>query len=526
MSAAAIPLMIYTSETDKWGKRKTGERKQWLPIFSKHRPRLQKLGGPAFSPGIIRDGQPRAGVNVELVSVLVADLDDGVTLEMLRPLIAQYSWFAYSSFSHDPDNGQFKFRLVFFPTRFCVPEEWAEVWAGLNTLLGGHCDPNCKDASRIYFLPSCPEEKLCHAFTVVNEGALIDPDALKHRTPPAGSVGVTNALAVRLPKLPPPPETPEEIDLVKSMLSSISADCCRTEWLAIVWSVASLGWDCSQTLARDWSRTGDKWDETEFVKVWNSFKPDGGISLGTLHHYAIENGWVDSKQTAKEMEGDLLNARMFAKLLHRQFIFNHTRRQWHQYDRTHWRQCEKGEEVQAARHVVGKVIEFAAKKIATMATGDPKRKEWNRHLVRSQQLSAIEAMLKLAQSESDIAVKKDELDSAPWLLGCVNGAVDLRTGTLLAHDPAMKITRIALASYDRTATCPHWERFLSEIFSSDTETIAAIKRMVGYSLLGILLEEVFFFAYGSGANGKSVSSTCWLLYSLITRLPYLQQRSW
>lgn len=160
MSAGAIPLMIYSSEKDNRGTRKTGERKQWLPIFSKHRPRLQKLGSPAFSPGVLRAGQTRASANVELVSVLVADLDDGVTLETLRPRIAQFSWLAYSSFSHDPDHAKHKFRLVFFLSRPCTPEEWREVWTGLNALLGGHCDPACKDPARLYYLPSCPEEML------------------------------------------------------------------------------------------------------------------------------------------------------------------------------------------------------------------------------------------------------------------------------------------------------------------------------------------------------------------------------
>lgn len=301
-------------------------------------------------------------------------------------------------------------------------------------------------------------------------------------------------------------ETSNEIVRVKSALAAINPDCGYDLWRNLVWSITSLHWQCGEHLAREWSMQGQKWDADAFDSVWagyDSTKPDA-ITIGTLFHHAKEAGWVDPRHATEDRQGDLMNARLFAREMSGRLLFNHTRNKWHEYDGQRWRPCDKGEEMQAARLVVERIIEFAAKKIAALPSGDPKAKEWGRHLLRCQNLNAIEAMVKLAQSETGIGTKHDELDADPWRMGCLNGVVDLRAGILLGHDPALKITQLARANFDRTAQCPQWLQFLNRIFAGDQETISAIQRMVGYSLLGVLLEEVFFFAYGSGANGKSV----------------------
>lgn len=91
---------------------------------------------------------------------------------------------------------------------------------------------------------------------------------------------------------PPPPETLEEIDKVKSLLAAIPADTEYPEWRDVVWAVLATGWDCAVDLARDWSKRGDKWSEEGFVVVVRDFKPDGGIGFGTLVHIAKEHGYA------------------------------------------------------------------------------------------------------------------------------------------------------------------------------------------------------------------------------------------
>lgn len=90
---------------------------------------------------------------------------------------------------------------------------------------------------------------------------------------------------------PPLSEHPVEIERVKGMLSSISADCSYEKWRNTVWAVLSTGWECAEQLALDWSKTApDRFEESAFWSVVNSFDPNGGISLGSLIHYAREAG--------------------------------------------------------------------------------------------------------------------------------------------------------------------------------------------------------------------------------------------
>jgi hypothetical protein len=254
-----------------------------------------KRGHNAFSPGILRENTTRASSNVTHITALVADIDDGISLDELKTTIAQFSWIAYSSHSHDPGSAKFKFRLIFFIGRVCSVDEWKDIWAGMNKLLRGHCDQACKDPARLYFLPSCPEERSSDAFVVSNDGDLIDLDYLKGQAlePQGSNMAVTNALCVTMPEQPQP-ETPANIERVKSAAAAIDSDSPRDVWRDVVWAIKSLGWGCGKQLATDWSMRGFKWDAVEFEMVWNSGKRDGGITIGTLFHHAPGAGWLSN----------------------------------------------------------------------------------------------------------------------------------------------------------------------------------------------------------------------------------------
>jgi len=58
-----------------------------------------------------------------------------------------------------------------------------------------------------------------------------------------------------------------------------------------------------------------KFDEREFDTLWGSIKPNGGITIGTLIHYAKESGWLDPFVMATLIDDtkDIKNARLFAE---------------------------------------------------------------------------------------------------------------------------------------------------------------------------------------------------------------------
>jgi putative DNA primase/helicase len=107
-----------------------------------------------------------------------------------------------------------------------------------------------------------------------------------------------------------------------------------------------------------------------------------------------------------------------------------------------------------------------------------------------------------AQTTREVARDETLWDADPWLLNCPNGTVDLRTGALRPHSPHDHLTKVAHATPG--GGCPLWKEFLFAVTGGDSEVQAYLQRTVGYWLTGITSEQVFFFAYGTGANGKSV----------------------
>lgn len=166
-----------------------------------------------------------------------------------------------------------------------------------------------------------------------------------------------------------------------------------------------------------------------------------------------------------------------------------------------WHWCEKGEPLQAAKEIAAFLLDAGQK---VFPQDQARGKQLITHAMKAHDLSRLEAMLKMAASEPGMTINIQEIDSNPWLLGVLNGVIDLKSGSLLVNDPSMLITRRCLASYDRNAQCPRWMQFLNEVFSADLETIETIQRALGYTLTGSVKEEVLFICHGFGSNGKSV----------------------
>src|SRR5262249_51819737 len=109
----------------------------------------------------------------------------------------------------------------------------------------------------------------------------------------------------------------------------------------------------------------------------------------------------------------------------------------------------------------------------------------------------------LAESEIEVVMPAKALDSNPWLLGVQNGVVDLKTGEFRAGRREDFITKQAGVSYDPNARCPEWLKFLDTVTGGDASLKSYIQRVVGYTLTGLVREEVMFVLYGIGTNGKS-----------------------
>ncbi|MGI8517257.1 MAG: DNA primase family protein [Acidimicrobiia bacterium] len=107
----------------------------------------------------------------------------------------------------------------------------------------------------------------------------------------------------------------------------------------------------------------------------------------------------------------------------------------------------------------------------------------------------------MARGIRGIPLDHELLDTNAWLLGVLNGVVDLRTGQFRAPDPADLMTVQCPVAWDDNAECPRWMAALKEWFPND-ETRAYVHRLVGQALVGLQRDHLFVIHHGIGGNGK------------------------
>lgn len=122
---------------------------------------------------------------------------------------------------------------------------------------------------------------------------------------------------------------------------------------------------------------------------------------------------------------------------------------------------------------------------------------------KSRSLASMRAMTELAAAMPRMTLPGDAFDRVKHMITVANGSIDLRTGKLVPHNPEHLATRMTNVKYDPAATCPEWDRFVSQVMAGDEDLIAFLRRAVGYSLTGDCREECLFLNHGHGSNGKS-----------------------
>jgi putative DNA primase/helicase len=122
---------------------------------------------------------------------------------------------------------------------------------------------------------------------------------------------------------------------------------------------------------------------------------------------------------------------------------------------------------------------------------------------KSEGSDRLSAMLRVARSETGIAVMPQQLDADHWLFNLDNGTIDLRTGELRHHDRDDLITKLVSIEYDPSATCPRYDAFLHQILREDEEVEEYLDRFFASCLTGDRSSHDLPVFWGVGANGKS-----------------------
>lgn len=149
------------------------------------------------------------------------------------------------------------------------------------------------------------------------------------------------------------------------------------------------------------------------------------------------------------------------------------------------------------RHEVKRLVIDTLRKrksVATLADEDRLLKRCN---ADNSNINAIMVLL-----ESYVTAEITDFDQEDDFLPAPNGIIDLRTGTLLPHNPDKKFTYTANVAYDLNADYSEWENFLLTNVEGGEETVKALQMFAGYMLTGHTREEKMLYLYGVPRAGK------------------------
>lgn len=501
----------------------------WELVVALHDGRKIRPGKSGRMLGGYAINGTRSNANVPYRSLIQLDIDtEGVkdkatgrilevtraapTLDEIRSGIDGYEWFAASSHWHEPQRGVIKYRIVVRPDRDIQPEEYGPLLEAIDERLHGALDRSAWQWSQAFYLPSCPAENEADAFFVCNTGAPLPVDKFVRRGREILGAEKHKDLSRELgtnipPNYPPMPETPENIERVKAMLSAIDPDVGRVEWRQTCWAVMATGWACTETLIRKWSEGGHKFKEKDFENVVRDFDLNRGTGIGTLVHIARQHGWADPCTIDGERftgnGRDVMNGKIFASMLRNKLLHIHETGEWLLFGTQQgWVSAPPGEADRAAKEVLAMMRNYAAERYKA-APDDPNTKRLWAHVERTSEAKNIRAMIEMAKSEPGMTVRLSAFDNDPILLGLSNGVLDLAKGVLLSVSPEVLVSKRCNVAYDPNAKCPRFEKFMMEV-QPDADIRAFLQRLAGYCLTGSVNEQRFAFFYGHGANGKSV----------------------
>ena len=309
---------------------------------------------------------------------------------------------------------------------------------------------------------------------------------------------------------------PEPRDMWLRVGAALKAQAAETgndvEPLFVEWARGDLRHDGAR-VPRTFQGEGD------CVALLKTLRRDGGeakdgprVTVASIFREAKLAGWRDPGEllgdedlgTFPETFGDRSNGARFARMHRGRLLFVGADKRWRSFDGVRWTASD-GREMEAAKKTADAILTEAAAAVAAKPSDDAARRNHALALNVHRFAQRHREMLAMAQSEQGMRVRDvGAFDADPFLLGVPNGAVDLRTGRLLAPDPALLVSRITGAPFEPDATAPRWLQFLRDVFGGDATLCDFIRRAVGYTLTGDVREEVMFFAHGEGRNGKSV----------------------
>ena len=335
-------------------------------------------------------------------------------------------------------------------------------------------------------------------------------------------------------------DEPTDRERAEAMLKFIPLkDLSGDDWLAASSALKNLGFTYAEFDALN--QGGDHYNESDNQSRWNSLN-DLSFDIATLHGIAKRFGYseenfqrewhADRRQVTKSTRrhetetktkqdrepsantSDYANAKRLANLFGDRLRYLQDADKWLTYDGGIW--------TKAANSRNGAIMPFITR-AAEILKADARTPADRKIAACFENTRKAAPAITFLKGIDSIIVKQADLDNHPFLLNCLNGVVDLQTGKLLHADPSLLLTRQAAAEFrgiDYRDPDNLAEKFLQDIMP-DADTREALLRFLGYSLSGVIREQVAQFWRGDGANGKStlINLLMEVLNTYATKIP-------
>ena len=213
----------------------------------------------------------------------------------------------------------------------------------------------------------------------------------------------------------------------------------------------------------------------------------------------------------KSDQGD---AEIFKKLFRDKFCYDCALGKWFVFNGITW----EPDVTEQAFSAVEMVAEEYKKQATMLKTRVQKGDDLEPHLEKSikeftdksKTLNTVgkrKSVLRLARSgdpDKSLGIYGTEWNTDPWIFGCANGVIDLKTGQLRKGRPGDLIRIASPVTWEGLdAPAPTWEWFIESLFDGDRDLMEYLHRLFGLTMIGQVLEAVLPVLIGKGRNGKS-----------------------
>ena len=346
MNSDLLTIKFATATSPK--SRVEAREATWQQLVDKlQTPRVGEKWGPVFVPADMPSG-PRQGQYVKAITILVFDVDnkggdnkaipEPLSLAEMAEVIRCKGLNSILYETHSSRPSHLRFRLLVQLAEPIPTHVYKQQAVEFAKRLGfyDYIDKSCLDLAHCYYLPAVDPEFVgiqqfvatygeplrIHDLFAGDQGKDLSAEldsqlfsklfsSLAKVVSPQCTQSTKKFVQYKQPQAPDFPETDENAGKLKHALSYISSnvphgkgeiiddhgDFVDGYWLAIVWAIASLGWDSGEQVARDWSATSDRYIDEGFNAAWYAYydKQEGGsITVNSLFRLAMEFGWVNS----------------------------------------------------------------------------------------------------------------------------------------------------------------------------------------------------------------------------------------